>query len=353
MNSKQRVLTALDKRQPDKVPIIESIDESIQIKIARIIGLEMPEENMPFRDVELNCRLVEMIGLDGVDSFPSTGIKPISENHLRDKFGCTFLRSDHGVPVVLNGPIKEAKDLKSFDMASFIATEDLDNTRYTAEKLGGEKACVVWCEDPFKLSWILRGGMQHLLMDYTQNPEMVHDLARTTTDYNLALIELASKAGADVIVLEGDLAGEQTTLVSPSHYREFIKPYQLEIVDCAHEYGLKIIKHSDGNIWPILDDFIEVEFDGYHPIQPDCMDISEVKAHVGGKLCLIGNIDCRELLCNSSEENVENVVKHTIKTAAPGGGYILSSSNSIHPGVKPENYIAMVKTAEKYRDYPV
>jgi uroporphyrinogen decarboxylase len=353
MNSKQRVLAALDKRQPDKVPIIESIDESIQKKIACIIGLEPPKENQPFGEIELNCRLIETIGLDGVDSFPSTGMKPISENHLRDKFGCTFLRSDHGVPVVLDGPIKEAKDLKNFDMASFIVSEDLDNTRYTVEKLGSEKACIMWCEDPFKLSWILRGGMQHLLMDFVLNPELVHSLARTTTDYNLALMELASKAGVDVIILEGDLAGEQTTLVSPSHYRDFIKPYQLEIVDCAHEHGLKIIKHSDGNMWPILDDLIEVGFDGYHPIQPDCMDIAEVKEHVAGQLCLTGNIDCRDLLCSGTEEKVEDVVKQTIKIAAPGGSYIIASSNSIHPGVKPENYIAMVKAAHKYGVYPV
>jgi uroporphyrinogen decarboxylase len=188
--------------------------------------------------------------------------------------------------------------------------------------------------------------MQHLLMDYTLNPNLVYSLARTTTDYDLALIELASKVGVDVIILEGDLAGEQSTLVSPSHYKDFIKPYQLEIVDCAHEHGLKIIKHSDGNMWPILDDLIDIGFDGFHPIQPDCMDISEVKEHVAGQLCLIGNIDCRDLLCIGTEEKVEDVVKHTIKIAAPGGSYIIMSSNSIHPGVKPENY-------QKYGVYPV
>ena len=115
---------------------------------------------------------------------------------------------------------------------------------------------------------------------------------------------------------------------------------------------MKIFKHSDGNMWPILDDHIEIGFDGYHPIQPDCMSIAEVKKHVDGKICLIGNIDCRALLCDGSEEEVEATVKETIEIAAPGGGYMLMSSNSIHPGVRPENFMAMVRAGHKYGVYP-
>ena len=86
-------------------------------------------------------------------------------------------------------------------------------------------------------------------------------------------------------------------------------------------------------------------------IQPQCMDIGEVKGHLAGKVCILGNIDCRDLLPFGTEEEVEKTVQETIKTAAPGGGYIMSSSNSIHPGVKPENYVAMVKATHKYGVY--
>ncbi len=81
------------------------------------------------------------------------------------------------------------------------------------------------------------------------------------------------------------------------------------------------------------------------------MDIAKVKAHVNGKCCLVGNIDCRYLLCEGSEEEVEEEVLRTIEIAAPGGGYVISTSNSVHPGVKPENYIAMVRAAQKYGLY--
>ena len=112
-----------------------------------------------------------------------------------------------------------------------------------------------------------------------------------------------------------------------------------------------IIKHSDGNVWPILHDLVEVGFDGIHPIQPQCMDIGEVKAYLGGSACIIGNIDCRDLLPFGTEEDVAKTVKETIEVAAPGGAYIISSSNSIHPGCKPENYIAMVRAAHEYGVY--
>jgi uroporphyrinogen decarboxylase len=164
-------------------------------------------------------------------------------------------------------------------------------------------------------------------------------------------MNIAQKIGVDIIAMPGDLAGEKTTIMSPSHYREYVKPYHKKLVEHAHKLGLKIVKHSDGNIWPILDDFIEVGFDGIHPIQPQCMDIREVKEYIKGKVCILGNIDCRNLLPFSSQKEVEKTVKETIEVAAPGGGYIISSSNSIHPNVKPENYIAMIEAVHKYGVY--
>ena len=94
-------------------------------------------------------------------------------------------------------------------------------------------------------------------------------------------------------------------------------------------------------------------FDGIHPFQPQCMDIQEAKAHLGGKAAVVGNIDCSFLLPFGTVEEVDKSVRDTIEVAAPGGGYIISSSNSIHPGCKPENYIAMVKAARKYGAYPI
>jgi uroporphyrinogen decarboxylase len=82
------------------------------------------------------------------------------------------------------------------------------------------------------------------------------------------------------------------------------------------------------------------------------MDIGETKREFGRRTCLIGNIDCSFLLVFGNPGEVRQSVKETIAEAAPGGGYIISSSNSIHPGCKPENYLAMVEAAREYGRYP-
>ena len=128
--------------------------------------------------------------------------------------------------------------------------------------------------------------------------------------------------------------------------------YLIEFEDRFTKNGGKIIKHSDGKLTPIVPNLLNAGFDGIHPIQPQCMDIEDIKQEFGQKTCLLGNIDCSFLLVFGSEDEVRQNVKETIAKAGPGGGYIISSSNSIHPGCKPENYIAMVKAARDFGKYP-
>ena len=360
MNSRERVLRALDCKQPDKVPIFElHINESNIVNLVKMLRPKMVEVKATkdrfgeerFEILDLYCFLIKELGLDATYSNFSMGLELLSEDHGRDKYGTLYSLSEHGEPIPIEGAIKEASDIKGFDMISRLKSDDFVRAQYVIDKIGEEKAHFLVITDPFKISWCLRGGMEHLLMDYVLNPGLVHALARIATDFNVAVIDMATKMGIDALVMPGDLAGEETTLISPEHYREFIKPYHKEIVGYAHQKELKIVKHSDGNIWPILDDFLEVGFDGIHPIQPQCMDIEEVKKYLAGKACILGNIDCRNLLPFGTEEQVEQAVKETIQKAAPGGGYIITSSNSIHPACKPENYIAMVKAAHKYGIY--
>jgi len=360
MNSRERVLRALDCKQPNKVPIFELyINESSIVNLVRLLRPEMVKVRATkdrfgeerFEILDLYCFLIKELGLDATYSNFSMGLERISENRGRDKYGTLYSLSEHGEPVPIEGAIKSASDIKGFDMISRLKSDDFTRVEYVIDKVGKDKAHFLTITDPFKVSWRLRGGMEHLLMDYMLNPKLVHALARIATDFNMAVIDMATKMGVDGVVMVGDLAGEETTLISPEHYREYIKPYHKEIVAYAHQKELKVVKHSDGNIWPILDDFLKVGFDGIHPIQPQCMDIREVKKYLTGKACILGNIDCRNLLPFGTEEQVEQTVKETIQKVAPGGGYIITSSNSIHPACKPENYIAMVKAAHKYGIY--
>jgi uroporphyrinogen decarboxylase len=83
------------------------------------------------------------------------------------------------------------------------------------------------------------------------------------------------------------------------------------------------------------------------------MDIGDVKARYGERIAVAGNVDCGELLCRGSVQEVVEAVKETLAKAAPGGGHILASSNSIHPAVNPHNYRAMVEAGRRFGTYPL
>ena len=120
------------------------------------------------------------------------------------------------------------------------------------------------------------------------------------------------------------------------------------------DLGLYIIKHTDGNIRSILDTIVESGIDCLDPIDPVAgMDLAEMKHKYGHRITLKGNVDCAQTLTFKSVEETIEETKNCLRIAAPGGGYILSSSNSIHSAVKPENYMAMLETLKKYGTYPI
>ena len=116
--------------------------------------------------------------------------------------------------------------------------------------------------------------------------------------------------------------------------------------------GAALFFHSDGNIWPILEDLIAIGFDAIHPIDPTSMDIREVKKRVGKKLAVMGNIHT-DLLPRGTPEEVRELTKKTIREIAPGGGFALGSGNSVPEWARFENYQAMRETALTYGAYPI
>lgn len=352
MTPRRRVLAALRGEQPDRVPIVDCVDWAPMVALAGLVRLEVPAAEEPFAYERLAACLTKALGIDSIWIPMPLGEEPVDEDRVRDRYGSVYRLSKHGEPTVEEGPIDSLDDLDGFDMAGKIDPADFDGVRAARDLLGPDYPVWVYFADTFKLSWKLRGGMEALLWDFVRDPELVHGLARVTADATIATIRGAAEAGADVLLMEGDLAANKAPIFSPAHFREYVKPYYAEIVTAAHDCGLPIVKHSDGNMWPLMEDLVEIGFDGYNPIQPQCMDIAEAKAKLGARICLVGNIDCVEVLVSRGPDEVEDVVRDTLSVAAPGGGFILSSSNSIHPGVAAENYLAMVRAGLEYGSYP-
>jgi len=150
-----------------------------------------------------------------------------------------------------------------------------------------------------------------------------------------------------------DIAHNTGLLVNPKYLRKYLFPWYKKMGDICRDRGLGFIYHSDGDCTEALQDLIDCGFHGYHPIQPNCMDIVEVKRKWGKSLCLLGNINLDSTLTLGTPEDVRAEVYERIRTIGPGGGYMVSSSNSIPDYVPLANMKALFEATFEFGAYPI
>jgi uroporphyrinogen decarboxylase len=261
-----------------------------------------------------------------------------------------FTRSPYGIPVPSRHPIQTAADLDCFEPPA-PSRDHLLLVDVLKDRFQDEKAIFWMMRGAFVRSWRLIGMTNYMMMMY-DNPDFIHRVAEMVTRFSLGQLDILIDAGLDVLIVEDDIADKNNTLISPDQFKTFINPYNRQLVDRAHAAGLKVVRHSDGNLWPILDLLLDSGYDGLNPLEPQAgMHLKKVKDYCGDRLCLLGNIDCQELLPNGTPAQVRQAVRTAIDDAAEGGGLIICSSNTLHPGVDPENCIAMFEATREYGVY--
>lgn len=359
MNGRERTITALNVQTPDRVPLyIHGINEAPIIGIGKHItdGLPEPKQFHEMNDSE-KMKLIdtlflihETFGVDGFTSFDIGHEVEINERDVVDDWQVIYRRNPHGLPVPVGHPVKDANALNHYK-APEPKREHLLLHELGRDRFKGNVALFWMMRGTFVRSWRLI-GMENYMLNIYRDPEFIHRVAAIVNEYSLKKLELLVEMGLDVLIVEDDIAATNNLLISPKHFKEFINPYNRKLVDRAHELGLKVVRHSDGNIWSIMDVLIETGYDGLNPLEPQAgMDLKKVKDAYGDKICLLGNIDCKELLPSGTPQQVEDAVKYAIDVAAKGGGYILCDSNTLHPAVNPENCIAMFEATKRYGSY--
>jgi len=183
-------------------------------------------------------------------------------------------------------------------------------------------------------------------------PEIVERYTRLQGELACDTIDLMAQMGVHIIWGGGDLAANHGPIYSPDHFRRFmLNPLRL-MTECCHRHGLPYIFRTDGVIWPIAQElFVESGVDGYGEIDKQAgMELAEVRRRLP-HLILWGNVDCGRALTSGTEAAVAAETRACIDAAAPGGGYILGSSNVIHSGVPPRNFLTMIETCRDYGQY--
>ena len=159
--------------------------------------------------------------------------------------------------------------------------------------------------------------------------------------------------GVDAVLNGGDWAYNSGPFLSPDHVRELLIPQVKSVAGICHKYGLYLMKHTDGNVMPIADMFFnDMDIDAFQSVEPNAgMDLSAIKKRYGEKITFMGNVDCATVLQNGTEDEIIRDTQRAIEQGGKDGGFILSSSNSIHSAIPPENYLAMLKAAKQFGVY--
>jgi uroporphyrinogen decarboxylase len=340
MNSRERVLLALRRGQPDRVPIVEFV---IDEKIRRAL----------FPDAVEIGAFSQRIGLDAVGCGLEFRREAAGGDAYYDEWGVYYRTSAEALSHPVRGPVHNLGDLEAYSPPDPQAPWRLGQLPGLVERYKGERAIILHHRAAFMWAAYLT-GLDELLMSFAADPEFAHAVLDTVLEANIQMVRRAVQAGADVVVLGDDYAHNFAPMMSPKHFSTFIAPRLKRMVDAIHEEGALCIKHSDGNLWPILDQIVDAGPDAINPLEPVAkMDMGEVKAAYGDKVALVGNIDCGALLSSGTTAQVEEAVRQCIAAGAPGGGFALSSSNSIHSSVAPDNYLTMVRTGQRLGAYPL
>jgi len=337
MNSLERVICALERKIPDRVPHFEfEIDSSI---IKEVTG---------GGDI---YDFAEKLDLDGIALRVNQKKEKIGDNTFIDERGLTVKRTTQDYMEPTNKVIKDEKDLKKFEFPDPYASHRLESLKKAIDKFKGKKAIVAFLRDGWSEARDLHGYTE-TLMDLIDNPSLIKGIIEKAVEYYAELGKISAKLGAEIAFSADDFAGNQGLLMSPSQFKSIVYPSLKWLFKKWHEYGLYVIKHSDGNLYPIVELLIDAGIDCLHPIDPLAgMDLEKVKKDYGERICIMGNVNCAGSLVYGTKEDVISEVRHCIKVAGAGGGYMLSSSNSIPKSVKVENYIAMVEAVHMYGVY--
>jgi uroporphyrinogen decarboxylase len=337
LSGEERIVRTLERKEADRVPTFEWY-----------IDREVIEALSPGSDYENFCYEMEIDAICVDVNFD----KEILENGLiKDEWG--MLKKDtgesHTYPI--DGPIKTILDAESYLPPDPLRPGRYESVERAVREHTGKKALILHLNDVLSIPSRLMPFEDFLIKVY-EEPELIKILIKMSVDVNLKMAKEAVKRGIKIVYTGDDFAYNPGPMMAPKVFRDIFYPELKRVVSGYKELGLLVIKHTDGNINPILEMIVDSGFDCLDPIDPIAgMDLQKVKTDYGNRISIKGNVDCSTTLSFKTEKETIEETKKCLKIAMPGGGYILSSSNSIHSAVKPQNYLAMLDTLKKFGNY--
>ena len=352
---RERVATALSHATPDRCPWQATFTPEFADRLRAALGLPAVNRHNPHgggNPYDLEIALDQDVLITSVgwaNSYYGPGAQ------YTDEWGVGWRSVACTTPYgVAHYTEPQVHPLAGADAGAVKRYQPPDPTRpelyAEAEKLIAEHGNEYWIVGStvttiFEAAWALR-GLEQLLIDFIEDPDLADQILDIPYRYHLTAAETLVRAGADMIWLGDDVGHQQGMLMSPRHWRRFLKPRMAHIVERAKAINpdVKVAYHTDGCVYTIIPELIEIGIDVLNPIQPAAMDPARLKRAYGSDLCFWGSMDEQYTLPFGSPGEVREETLDRIATLGVGGGLILAPTHHIQLDTPLENFWAMAET---------
>ncbi len=352
MTSKERVLTAVAHRQPDRVPVDYGAHGEVDRRLREYLGLAPTDDLAALLELDLR-------GVGPAIKHQASPIcyadptKAVTDDGLYiDLWGVGFRRAQTPTGDYIDIAFHPLADLQSEAELAAWEYMDPDDWDYSPVRPGAE-ACsqfCVWahCRGAFEISWFMR-GLDGFMTDLALEPSRalgLYDRVQERLKERLRRILVAGGDAIDMAEYNDDMGTQRGLMMSPDMWRRYMKPRVAEMFALIKSFGKVVRYHSCGGVRSILPDLIEIGLQVLTPFQPlaEGMEPLALKRDFGRDLTFLGGIDMQEMLPNAKPQEVRDEVQRLLDVLNVDGGWIACSSHNLQPDTPPENIVAMYET---------
>ena len=353
MNHRTRILTALRRQVPDRLPWSMALTPPVHDLFRKMTGADSYREFWDYDYRDVCFTKPNRVALDHTPYYAGrTFAGPVT---LDPEWGFALVEQDAGshfrhFESAFTGREFGVDDAKKYPLPDYTDSARFDGVREANDAWHAKGYATRHLVDfsTFDCSWLIR-GYEEFLMDLAAEEECATVLMDRVSDAVAARLGQMARLGTDIVGVGEDVGMQTSMILSPEVWRTHIKPRFRKIVAAAKSAKPDVLffYHSDGAIAPIIPDLIEIGVDILNPLQPECLDPVAVKKEFGDRLSFWGAVGTQTVMPFGKPKDVRDAVQNYFATIGKGGGYVCAPSHDMEPEVPWDNVVAFVDAVRK------